>query len=192
MKRRLLFIILFLSSLSSYSQTTYTIEVTDPSYSDTITVQVGDILDFINMDISAPFYVLDYGNGVPGYTPAGSTITTGSSIYTLTVNLFDTDFDVEISSASTSAGVMLHVIVDHTASVVNDLSDVTFSAYPNPTTDFLNISGGNIESIKIFDVNGRLVLAEGLNSRVDVSTLDEGMYLLVINNYQRIKFKKSK
>ncbi|MGB1102282.1 MAG: LamG-like jellyroll fold domain-containing protein [Crocinitomicaceae bacterium] len=68
----------------------------------------------------------------------------------------------------------------------------SYSVYPNPTTDFLNISGDNVESVKIFDLNGRLILSDTFTSKVDVSNLSNGMYQLLINDNQRIKFNKTK
>ena len=181
-----------LFSVTSFSQTTYTIDVIDPAYLDTVTVQDGDILDFVNLDINAQFVVVVDGNGVPGYSPTPGTVTPSTSIYSKTINPGDVDFDITVSSLSTSAAVMLHVIVDNTTTGVNEVSDVTFSVYPNPTTDFLNISGDNVESVKIFDMNGRLVLSDTFTSKVDVSALVNGYYTLFVNDTKPIRFINNK
>ena len=75
------------------------------------------------------------------------------------------------------------------------MSDVTFSVYPNPTTDFLNIStSDNIESIKVFDMNGRLVISDTYNTsdvKLDVMFLTNGYYTVLVNDVKPIKFIKN-
>jgi hypothetical protein len=75
------------------------------------------------------------------------------------------------------------------------VSDVTLSVYPNPTTDFLNIStSDNIESIKVFDMNGRLVISDTYNTsdvKLDVMFLTNGYYTVLVNDVKPIKFIKN-
>lgn len=75
------------------------------------------------------------------------------------------------------------------------MSDVTLSVYPNPTTDFLNIStSDNIESIKVFDMNGRLVISDTYNTsdvKLDVMFLTNGYYTVLVNDVKPIKFIKN-
>ncbi|AXT51693.1 T9SS C-terminal target domain-containing protein [Aquimarina sp. BL5] len=69
---------------------------------------------------------------------------------------------------------------------INDLSDISFSVYPNPATQIINFSfkEGTIASIGIYDLNGREISVlddnEVLSSNsytYDVSKLALGMYL---------------
>lgn len=58
--------------------------------------------------------------------------------------------------------------------------------YPNPTTNFLNISidsGKIIRSVEIYSVDGQLVMSgiEVKNNRVDVTELSHGSYTLKVN-----------
>lgn len=54
--------------------------------------------------------------------------------------------------------------------------------YPNPTNNILNIEGIELKSVKIFDIQGKLVLEENnLNqNQITVSSLQSGVYLLQI------------
>jgi hypothetical protein len=66
--------------------------------------------------------------------------------------------------------------------------------YPNPATDFVSISGlQENAAVKILDMSGRIVVAESVSktdSKIDVSYLDSGMYIMVINNSESVKFVK--
>ena len=86
-------------------------------------------------------------------------------------------------------------VVNPSTTGVEDLSDVTFSVFPNPTSDFLNVStSDNIESIKVFDMNGRLVLSDTYNTsnvKLDVMSLTNGYYTVLVNDVKPIKFIKN-
>lgn len=69
--------------------------------------------------------------------------------------------------------------------------------YPNPTNQYLNISfpyvSGNVK-IKVYNALGQLVKEAVLTTtskKVDVSNLTSGLYYLVTNNYDVIKFVKN-
>ncbi|MDY6325877.1 MAG: T9SS type A sorting domain-containing protein [Bacteroidales bacterium] len=54
--------------------------------------------------------------------------------------------------------------------------------YPNPTSDFLNISAANLMSFEIFDMLGRKVVSGGCDDgRVDVSSLKDGLYVVKVS-----------
>jgi uncharacterized ubiquitin-like protein YukD len=75
---------------------------------------------------------------------------------------------------------------------VSENQDIKFNVYPNPFVDFINIEG-EVKSISIFDLTGKLVLFDNSrsdNPTVDVSNLDSGTYLLVINDRKTIKIVK--
>lgn len=64
--------------------------------------------------------------------------------------------------------------------------------FPNPVTDFIRISGiDDGLSIQIYNIDGRLVKSEAFDSKVDVSQLVPGGYVLKIStrNFQTHQFK---
>lgn len=68
----------------------------------------------------------------------------------------------------------------------------TCRVYPNPTMDRLIIDNANCEQVYIFDLNGRLLRTTPINGErtsINVTSLPQGDYLLLLNN-QTIKFIK--
>ncbi len=60
-----------------------------------------------------------------------------------------------------------------------------FNIYPNPTSDVLNIvsSKFDIQKVHIYDLSGKQMLSES-KSRIDVSKLPNGVYMLVIKTQE--------
>lgn len=75
----------------------------------------------------------------------------------------------------------ISVTLDATASL-EDLQKFNFNAYPNPATDYINLSASkNIDKIEIYNVVGQQVESRVLNSnnnRVNVSNLSKGIYIM--------------
>ena len=89
------------------------------------------------------------------------------------------------------------VIYDASTASVDQLEKFDFSYAPNPTKDFIQLSAANpIEGVQIYNLLGQEVLQNTYNLRnakVDVSALNEGVYILkvVINdNIGTYKFMK--
>ncbi len=139
-----------------------------------------------------------------------STVTTGTSTWTnLQFNItWDTVAapDTAIIIAASSGGYDLNNFLNSTGQQGSQLwvDDMTLQAgfastdpeyinenisiYPNPASDFVNISMGNLpEGLKLFvyDMNGKQVLANVMNGNnyiLDVSTLPNGVYGVVIQD----------
>ena len=192
------FITLF--TLSSYSQTTYTYYVDGTlqlsgTFTGTQTVQPGDIIEFVNSYADgAQFIAQRDGVNIPGYSPT-NTIGLNSVIYSYTVNQFDVNFDLKVGPSGTSFNIRhqwIDFTVDNTTNVEN-INDVVFSVYPNPTKDILNFKGDEIKSVRVFDMTGRLVLYNSFNTsnvKVDVSFLKNGYYNVLVNDTKSVKFIK--
>ena len=73
---------------------------------------------------------------------------------------------------------------------VNGNTNAVFSIYPNPSKQFLNItlntnSNEKLKLAQIFDLNGRLVMEAALTTpRINIETLQNGTYLLLLKNEQ--------
>lgn len=72
-----------------------------------------------------------------------------------------------------------------------DLTDATFTIYPNPVTNTLNINTHkNISNIKVYDLLGNEVkIAHNFNS-VDMSNTSSGMYIIQIEIENQVYTKK--
>ncbi|HNK99405.1 MAG TPA: T9SS type A sorting domain-containing protein, partial [Chitinophagales bacterium] len=60
--------------------------------------------------------------------------------------------------------------------------------YPNPATDILNIytAAEELQSVEIFDVDGRRVLASDFTSgTINIADLSAGLYILKILDAQK-------
>ncbi len=71
------------------------------------------------------------------------------------------------------------------------LFDDDFMLYPNPATDVVMVTSKEVAQIIILDLHGRTVLSS-TNSRVDISSLSPGAYLVEVwsNNQQLMGRKK--
>lgn len=74
---------------------------------------------------------------------------------------------------------------------ISDEKLESFSIYPNPSSEVLNVSGINIPfNYKILDVQGKEHKKGEGNQQVDISNLPKGMYFLQINSTQnKVIFK---
>jgi hypothetical protein len=79
---------------------------------------------------------------------------------------------------------VVHVIDAVITGPLNSMEKVmaaNLSMYPNPTTDFINVSNKNNAGYAVINVNGAVV-ANGVvsNSNIDVTSLSKGVYTLRI------------
>lgn len=93
-------------------------------------------------------------------------------------------FVIKYSSTEPHSAAFIDNVVLASDMNVSDLESVKVSVYPNPVVDQLNISSKqNIKEVKIFNVNGQLVLNTKANNNttsVNVSSLKSGVYVAQI------------
>ena len=124
---------------------------------------------------------------------------TGSSIFSLThdgintartsnlVNLNPDTYYFIISESNNQTGSYeFKVTPQATLGIENINFENEVSLYPNPTKNAINIKLNNYQnvSVALYDLGGRLILEQELNSEistVNISHLQNGMYLLKIN-----------
>ena len=75
---------------------------------------------------------------------------------------------------------------------VEELEPIEFSMFPNPANDELFINSvEQIESIAIYDTQGRLVFSEANNiQRIDISELSEGFYTVAVSIGDRVSTER--
>lgn len=85
------------------------------------------------------------------------------------------------------------IVTDCLLSTQENTSLIDFKIYPNPSSDYLNFNQ-KVESIKIFDIQGKLVLYKKINStNLNISELRNGVYVLEVfseNKKNSLKFIK--
>lgn len=89
----------------------------------------------------------------------------------------------------------VHIILNVTgiALSVDEFSVSRVSISPNPTSDFVNIElhpSNTIESIEIYSITGQLVSKMKSNTKVDISNLESGVYLMKIETTNGSTTKK--
>jgi hypothetical protein len=76
-----------------------------------------------------------------------------------------------------------NVLFHNVVTGMDESEQNTLQVYPNPANDFIYIAGTTeIDRVLIFDVSGKLVLSTeltGVNNTCDISTLNQGAYLLL-------------
>ena len=81
-----------------------------------------------------------------------------------------------------------------TLSINDQINDNTIAVYPNPVGNTLNIKmplNITISDLKVFDINGKLVIATKSNlNAVDVTVLERGMYFVEITANDKNYVKK--
>lgn len=74
---------------------------------------------------------------------------------------------------------------------VRELTDSTFSVSPNPATDIVTItSNETLNSVELFDVNGRTVLVSKGANQINISDLSSGIYMMKISTNNGSTTKK--
>ncbi|MWB93604.1 T9SS type A sorting domain-containing protein [Flavobacterium sp. GA093] len=72
-----------------------------------------------------------------------------------------------------------------------DFDSKSFSYFPNPVVDYLNLSYAHeLTSVIVFNANGQQVISRNLNStsgKIDMSRLAEGVYYLIVNSAEGSK-----
>jgi hypothetical protein len=87
------------------------------------------------------------------------------------------------------------VTISNTASV-NDFNNLRIGVYPNPSSDFINISNDNlsIKNVQIYNVIGKKVADVNVQNnetiKIDISNFSIGIYLVSTDNNSTAKFIK--
>ncbi len=84
------------------------------------------------------------------------------------------------------------IIKDMDYLAVSEIAKTEINVFPNPTSDFINIkSNESINSVKFYAASGTLVKTENSNSsKIDISTLPKGNYIISIETKTGIVTKK--
>jgi len=91
----------------------------------------------------------------------------------------DTGYSGGFSISNSQGGVFVYS--DNVLSNNNQVITPTFSIYPNPTSDIINIlSDSFIEKTEIYDLNGKLVIESSNKLTINISNLIKGVYFIKI------------
>ena len=144
----------------------------------------------VNVDLPAGCYTLvmrdsygdgmccSYGNGSYSLTDGSTTLASGASFQSTDT----TSFCVGGATNSTSYYTTTSISQDNTV----------FKVSPNPVKDKLNISliGLEAQSFRVMNMLGQEVLKGSFTESIDVSKLDNGMYLLEVQIGSKSKIER--
>lgn len=76
---------------------------------------------------------------------------------------------------------------------VDENSNRSLNVFPNPCRDVLNIKNAESGELKVFDINGRVVVAQQINAmeQIEVSDLVSGSYLVVFEDASHQVFRQT-
>lgn len=130
--------------------------------------------------------------------PIGDVVQTVNNYYddndgSLVFRTSENVFDINAGGMVFQDTVLVYEAQDRsTLSTDNVLGSDGFTLYPNPVDSVLNITvaqNNAINSIRIMDLNGRIVMTSNTNS-VDVTSLQNGLYIAAIESKNGFVTKK--
>lgn len=109
-----------------------------------------------------------------------NTLSEGDSVQSKADIYFDFNYPIITNDAVT--------LFQATMSVEENIKNIDLRFYPNPTTDYFNItSEAMIQSVELYDVLGKLVrtsIVNGFETQQNVSNLTNGVYILKIKTQE--------
>lgn len=118
-----------------------------------------------------------------GAVSTNELIATVGEVFVLPVN------DNEINSGSIGA---VSIIEFNALSIDEVVAEKNIKFYPNPSTGALYLESSEmvIKNISVYDINGRLMSEISfVNNKVDLSSLQPGVYLIQLNDSTKQNFK---
>ena len=116
----------------------------------------------------------------------------GSELQTMEVSntgLYSVEI-TDINGCSNTDEINVEVTV--CTGITQNKTTYSLDVYPNPASQYLNITANNIQikNIKILNVTGKVIFKAQSNTRIDISNLSNGIYFLKIELNQEIKLVK--
>ena len=177
--------------LNYSAQTTHTVSTGSYYYTPTnLTVQVGDSVIWINdgglHDVNGNINSITnqpFNNPVTFDSP--STNSAGAVIFAYKFTVPGTyNYDCSVGSHAAN-GMVGSVIVSDPSTNINTAS-VKYLIYPNPTSDFVYLSGINGNSkTTVYDITGKLLQSTS-EKKIDLSSYPNGLYILNIRSNNRV------
>ncbi|MCX7549777.1 T9SS type A sorting domain-containing protein [Xanthomarina sp. F2636L] len=108
-----------------------------------------------------------------------------NQVYNFTINDFDNDGDIDFATLGYQDGRLKWIENELNLLNIPQNQLNTVGIYPNPTSNSLKIIGLNEDTnVYVYDILGKKVLSQsiGTNKSLDVSKLQNGVYILKLEN----------
>ncbi len=136
------------------------------------------------------------GDGLGGFAPPTSFVST-SEPFALCVNDFNNDSKMDIATANFSSNNVSVLLNCNTlVGILKNDFENSFTVYPNPTSDLVNINSFSkiaLQKYIVLDCLGRQVLNGQFsieNSTINLNGLAKGIYFIRLNDNRSIKVLK--
>lgn len=173
------------------AQTTHTVNAGSYYYTPTnLTVQVGDSVIWINdgglHDVNGNINSITnqpFNNPVTFDSP--STNSAGAVIFAYKFTVPGTyNYDCSVGSHAANGMVGSVIVTDPSTNINTASSNYLF--YPNPTSDFVYLSGFNGDSkTRVYNITGKL-LQSTIEKKIDLSSYPNGLYIVNIRSNNRV------
>jgi plastocyanin len=189
--KKVLFIASVLISVLSFSQNqSITISHSGLSPSSVLTVNAGELIDFIHGGGGS--HPMTEGWGVTeSSTPSDfitRTVTSSNPLVTFSIDIPGTYyFHCGTNPGNTNNWGKIIVLEENTSSV-DENETKEFSVYPNPVTKNLILKGFNVDA-QLYNINGLKVM-DITTPIVNIESLVKGTYIVVSGNNRSIIIKK--
>jgi len=156
---------------------------------------VGFDIDVTGGDISFNLWDINHGVYVGGATGSPSTIRASINDYT-NWTLDESNAYYLWRNTNSVNSNMGDINLGQITLSLNNIHKANFSIYPNPTEDFFNLElneNNTIQEVTLFSVTGKLIkkiIPKELNTKIDVSYLNRGLYILKVKQEGAISIKK--
>ena len=182
--KKIVFLISIALWIFNYSaQTTHTVNAGSYYYNpNNLTVQVGDSVIWINdgglHDVNGNTNSITnqpFNNPVTFDSPSTNTVGAVIYAYKFTVpGIYNYDCSVGSHAAN---GMVGSIIVTDPSTNINT-ADNNYLIYPNPTSDYVYLSGINRDSkATVYDITGKLLLSTS-EKKIDLSSYPNGLYIV--------------
>jgi len=182
--KKIIFLLCIAICFFNYSaQTTHTVNAGSYYYNpNNLTVQVGDSVIWINdgglHDVNGNTNSITnqpFNNPVTFDSP--STNTVGAVIYAYKFTVPGTyNYDCSVGSHAANGMVGSIIVTDPSTNI--NTADNNYLIYPNPTSDYVYLSGINRDSkATVYDITGKLLLSTS-EKKIDLSSYPNGLYIV--------------
>jgi hypothetical protein len=182
MKKTATFLLTALLSITGIAQTAHIFYVQDfnnQGYDplETITVEVGDVVRFLNGTGGTYNFEIADQNNQPNFEEPG--VPSGQLIYELTIDANYPNYnEITVSEYTFNPSFIKTVEILRSTAGVEEV-EAQLSILPNPVQDVLSISSeANVQEINIVSAVGKLVYSGSTTNNIDVSMLPSGVYIV--------------
>jgi len=132
----------------------------------------------------------DYSQTTVNIICTGNPLAATDSLVFMTDSLFET---TQYPSAWFQYDVCTGILIDSLSGIGDNLqNNYMLNIFPNPSNDYIQVSGEGIQSLKFYDISGRLVksISTPVPKSIDIRNLPDGLYPIAVETRQGIFYKK--